>query len=73
LYILSVTHLICFADHDRDYFLQVLIVVFIATLIRSAFGFGEGLVAVPLLALWIPLEIAAPLDVSDGILDPLAA
>lgn len=37
--------------------------VFIATLIRSAFGFGEGLIAVPLLALWIPLEVAAPLAV----------
>lgn len=32
-----------------------------ATLIRSAFGFGEALIAVPLLALWIPLREAAPL------------
>jgi len=37
--------------------------VFIATLIRSAFGFGEALVAVPLLAFSIPLEVAAPLAV----------
>lgn len=37
--------------------------MFIATLIRSAFGFGEALVAVPLLAFCIPLEIAAPLAV----------
>jgi len=37
--------------------------VFIATLIRSAFGFGEALIAVPLLALFIPLEVAAPLAV----------
>lgn len=43
--------------------LQVLAVVFIATMIRSAFGFGEALVAVPLLALCIPLQIAAPLAV----------
>ena len=43
--------------------LQVLLIVFIATLIRSAFGFGEALVAVPLLAFFIPLEIAAPLAV----------
>jgi len=43
--------------------LQVLVVVFIATLIRSAFGFGEALVAVPLLALCIPLKVAAPLAV----------
>lgn len=43
--------------------LQVLAVVFMATLIRSAFGFGEALFAVPLLALIIPLQVAAPLAV----------
>lgn len=43
--------------------LLVLLIVFIATLIRSAFGFGEGLVAVPLLAFCIPLTVAAPLVV----------
>ena len=43
--------------------LHVLLVVFIATLIRSTFGFGEALIAVPLLALSIPIEIAAPLAV----------
>ncbi len=32
-----------------------------ATLVRSAFGFGEALIAVPLLAFWIPLREAAPL------------
>ena len=31
--------------------LPILAVIFLATLIRSAFGFGEALVAVPLLAL----------------------
>lgn len=41
----------------------VLIVIFLATLIRSAFGFGEALVAVPLLALRIPFGIAVPLSV----------
>ena len=39
----------------------VLAVIFLATLIRSAFGFGEALVAVPLLALLIPVEAAVPL------------
>jgi uncharacterized membrane protein YfcA len=34
-----------------------------ATLIRSTFGFGEALVAVPLLALKIPVAVAAPLAV----------
>ena len=43
--------------------LEVLLVVFLATLIRSAFGFGEALVAVPLLALFIPVKVAAPLAV----------
>jgi uncharacterized membrane protein YfcA len=39
----------------------VLAVLFVATLIRSALGFGEALVAVPLLALVLPVEVAAPL------------
>ncbi len=34
-----------------------------ATLVRSTFGFGEALVAVPLLALCIPVQEAAPLAV----------
>ena len=43
--------------------LHVLLVVFFATLVRSTFGFGEGLIAVPLLALMIPIGIAAPVVV----------
>ena len=43
--------------------LYVLLIIFIATLIRSAFGFGEALIAVPLLAFYIPLDVAAPLVV----------
>src|SRR5437763_2898216 len=39
----------------------VLAVIFLATLIRSAFGFGEALVAVPLLALLMAVEEAVPL------------
>jgi uncharacterized membrane protein YfcA len=42
---------------------HVVAVVFLATLIRSAFGFGEALVAVPLLALRIPIPIATPVAV----------
>ena len=41
----------------------VLIVVFAATLIRSVFGFGEALIAVPLLAVRVPVRVAAPLAV----------
>jgi uncharacterized membrane protein YfcA len=41
----------------------VLLVILAATLIRSAFGFGEALVAVPLLAVRLPINTAAPLAV----------
>lgn len=34
--------------------LQVTLVLFLATLVRSAFGFGEALISVPLLALVMP-------------------
>ena len=40
--------------------LAVPAVLFLATLIRSTFGFGEALFAVPLLALLMPVEVAAP-------------
>jgi uncharacterized membrane protein YfcA len=41
----------------------VLAVLTFATFIRSAFGFGEALIAVPLLALIVPVEVAAPVAV----------
>ncbi len=47
--------------------LQVLAVLFFATVIRSAFGFGEALIAVPLLALVIPVNVAAPVAVMVSI------
>src|SRR6185503_17343226 len=43
--------------------LHVVAVLLLATLIRSSFGFGEALVAVPLLALRIPVSVAAPVAV----------
>jgi uncharacterized protein len=42
---------------------QILAVLFLATFIRSALGFGEALIAVPLLALVLPVQVAAPLAV----------
>jgi hypothetical protein len=42
-------------------------VLFVATTIRSAFGFGEALIAVPLLALVVPVEVAAPVAVLASI------
>jgi hypothetical protein len=47
-------------DHANLYILSI---VFLATLIRSTFGFGEALIAVPLLALFVPIEVATPLAV----------
>ena len=41
----------------------VVAVFFVATLVRSAFGFGEALIAVPLLAFVLPVGIAAPVAV----------
>lgn len=46
----------------------ILAIVFIATLVRSTFGFGESLIAVPLLVLFIPIEIAVPFSVLISIL-----
>lgn len=43
--------------------LSIIAISFIATLVRSTFGFGESLIAVPLFVLFIPLDIAVPLSV----------
>jgi hypothetical protein len=43
--------------------IEILLVVFIASLVRAVFGFGEALIAVPLLALILPIRIAVPLAV----------
>ena len=41
----------------------VVVVFFGATLLRSALGFGEALIAVPLLAFVLPVKVAAPVAV----------
>lgn len=43
--------------------IQILGVLFLATFVRSTLGFGEALIAVPLLALFIPIKVAAPVAV----------
>lgn len=48
--------------------IEVSSVLFVATVFRTAFGFGEALIAVPLLALIIPIKVAAPLAVLASIL-----
>jgi uncharacterized membrane protein YfcA len=40
--------------------LPVLLILFFSTLVRSTFGFGDALVAMPLLALIIPIKTATP-------------
>lgn len=46
----------------------IFLISFLATLMRSTFGFGESLVAVPLLSLFLPIVIAVPLSVLISIL-----
>lgn len=44
-------------------FILILIISFVASLVRSTLGFGESLIAVPLFLLFLPVEIAVPLSV----------
>lgn len=53
--------------------LAVSAILFLATAIRSTFGFGEALVAVPLLALVMPVQVAAPIAVLVSITVALIA
>ncbi|HLI82988.1 MAG TPA: sulfite exporter TauE/SafE family protein [Bryobacteraceae bacterium] len=48
-------------------------VLFLASAIRSALGFGEALVAVPVLALVVPIQVAAPVAVLASITIALIA
>jgi len=41
----------------------ILIISFIASLVRSTLGFGESLIAVPLFILFLPVDVAVPLSV----------
>ena len=50
------------------FLLPILIITIVATLVRSTFGFGESLVAVPLFLFFIPIEIAVPLSVLISVL-----
>jgi uncharacterized membrane protein YfcA len=48
-------------------FILVLAVIFISTLIRSTFGFGNALIAMPLLVLLIGVKAASPLVALSGL------
>jgi uncharacterized protein len=41
--------------------IAILAIVFLAALVRGAFGFGDALLGMPLLALFVPLTFATPL------------
>lgn len=43
--------------------IAILTISFLATLVRSTLGFGESLIAVPLLLLFLPVDVAVPLSV----------
>lgn len=43
--------------------LLVLLIIFMAGFIRSTFGFGQALIAVPLLSLIMPVDVVAPIVV----------
>ncbi|HEY1587600.1 MAG TPA: sulfite exporter TauE/SafE family protein [Polyangia bacterium] len=46
---------------------EVVGVMFAAAIFRTTFGFGEALIAVPLLALIVPVKVAAPVAVLASI------
>lgn len=48
--------------------IYVILILTLATLVRSTLGFGEALVAVPLLALRVPIVVAVPLAVVVSVL-----
>lgn len=39
----------------------ILLIIFFSTLVRSTFGFGDALIAMPLLAVFLPIKIVTPL------------
>lgn len=57
-------------DHQL---ILISLIIFGASVFRTAFGFGEALVAVPLLSLFLPIRVAAPLAVMASVLIALVA
>jgi uncharacterized membrane protein YfcA len=52
---------------DAISFFEVSLIILIATSFRTAFGFGEALIAVPLLSLLLPVKVATPVAVLASI------
>src|ERR1700742_4018348 len=49
-------------------YISLFLISFLATLVRSTFGFGESLIAVPLFSLLMPINVAVPLSVLLSVL-----
>ena len=47
---------------------MILVIVFVAIFVRGVFGFGDNLVAIPLLTLFLTLQTAVPLVAAIGFL-----
>jgi uncharacterized membrane protein YfcA len=58
---------LCILRHTQNVnivsFVEISLIMFVATTFRTAFGFGEALIAVPLLSLVWPVRLSAPLAV----------
>ncbi len=53
--------------------IEISLILFAATIFRTTFGFGEALIAVPLLSLLLPVKVAAPITVLASIVIALVA
>ena len=47
--------------------LIVLVILFLSTFVRSALGFGDALIAMPLLAMVVGMHVATPLDLQPAV------
>ena len=49
-------------------YLAVFVILLTAYFVRGLTGFGSGLISVPLLALWQPLQLVVPLIMHESLL-----
>jgi uncharacterized membrane protein YfcA len=52
---------------DLPTLIEISLAIFVASAFRTAFGFGEALIAVPLLSLLLPVQVGVPLAVLASI------
>jgi uncharacterized protein len=58
---------------STEILIEISAVMLLAATFRTAFGFGEALIAVPLLSLILPVKVAAPIAVLASVIIALAA